>query len=165
MYAAPGARQKALARGRSRRDPRGVVSAGCSFVVLACTLLPWYQWTLTTKSFGLTTVSRTVFDLGYRGWYLLIPLAAALGVVIGLVNALQRPGETGSVALYMVMQGLALTTIGLVVAARFVKLPEVVQQAHHVATITVSWPLYAALGAAAVALLATLASGLRKQKT
>jgi hypothetical protein len=165
LYAAPSARKKVLTLGRAGRDPRGLFAAGGSFVALVLTFVPWYKWSVVSQSKGVLTVSRTIFDLGYRGWYLLIPLAAALGVVLGVANALLRAAQKGSVGMYMLMQGLALVTIGLVVAARFLTLSDTVKQAHRVASISYLWPIYGALAAAVVALLMTLASGMSKKTT
>jgi hypothetical protein len=124
-------------------------------VVFGFAVLPWYRLLSSTPG----GIELRLYSTGFRGWYLAIPAAAGLGVLLGALNALMRPGEKGSVPLFISMQLLALVTIGLVGAAIFVRHPSALKLAHPGVTVALMWPAWGALAAAVVALCATLASG------
>lgn len=158
LTAAPSYRREVLDDLPARRDLRGAVYAVAALLVVVSTLLAWYR----VSSVAHPDLLRraTVYSPLYRGWYLLVPLVAGAGVVVGVANWLLRPGDTGAVAVFILLRLLGVASVAVTVAAVVVHQPTA---GHHLGhgpySVGLLWPALAAAGAAVVGLLVSLAAG------
>jgi hypothetical protein len=99
------------------RDPRGAAAALASLVLFGLTFLDWYAITLTFAAGRALQGRATVYQVGYRGWYLVIPGVAVLGVVVGVLNFLLRVTDDWAVTVFVALRLLAVAAVVLMALA------------------------------------------------
>jgi len=126
-YTGTTSRRRASGPRRAHFDVRAAFVTGFSLVVLGASMLPWYQIRVIgpgdvggalNKGFTYLLYSST-----YGGWRVLVPVVAAITVILGLVNMFFRSGDRGAVALFMALRVAALVELGLVIATLVTRTP------------------------------------------
>lgn len=144
----------------ARRDWRGVFSGAFALAVLGATALDWYQWSSAARVTGPTF---SIYSHPYRGWYLLVAVAAGLAVLAGALDYVLRPGERGALAAFVALRAFAVATLAVTVCAAVLPAPGGTLAPGPGVSVSLQWPIWVALGCAAVTLAGSLASGLSRK--
>ena len=148
-----------LSRVRHVVDARGAFVALGSAAVLVASFLPWLALTpLAGATAGAAPLLATILDPGYGGWRGFLPVAAAVGVVVGVVDAMMRSTDRGALFVFLVVRLQAVAQLGLVVATLAAKMPGPGAPVQGAVAVSLRWPAWGALAAAVVALGASAAS-------
>ena len=136
---------------RAVSDVRGMFVAGASAFVLLASLLAWHP-----SSDRLTGSRLTWSNYGYWSLHDILPAAAFVAVVLGVVNALLKAGDRGAMGVFVTLRLVLVIQLGAVIASIIASASSF--GAAGEANFAVLWPAWLALAGCVVALLSSLAT-------